>query len=45
MDASRACVWQQLALISLMGSHEQWCLKRAMLSWSLATELRQVWQL
>ncbi len=43
MDTSRATAWQQLALKSLLGSHEQWCMKRAMLSWTLATELRQVW--
>lgn len=42
VDASRASAWQQLALTSLMGTHEAWCLKRAMLSWTQATELRQV---
>ena len=45
VDTSSASAWQQLAVTSLLGSHEQWRLKRAMLSWTLATELRQVRQL
>ena len=42
VDASRASAWQLLALTSLSGSLDQWCLRRAMLSWTRATELRQV---
>ena len=45
VDASRASAWQQLALTSLSGSLDQWCLKRAMLSWTRATKLGQVWHL